>query len=52
MNPDITENEYALIQKIRDMKPREKLVVVKQSPQHRQEYIMHLETLVLFERDA
>lgn len=52
MTPEITENEYSLIQRIRDMKPREKLVVVKQKPEHKQEYVVHIESLVLFERQT
>ena len=51
MTYDITPNEYKLIQKVREMKPREELVLRKQAPEHPKEYIVFITKMTLFERE-
>ena len=50
MTHDLTDNEFKLIEKIREMKPREKLVVVKQKPEDKQEYVVFVESVLLIGR--
>ena len=50
MQFEISENEYKLIQKIREMKPKEELTLTKQAPDNPKEYVVFITTMTLFGR--
>lgn len=47
---EITENELAIIQQLRQMSPREKLIITKQSANNSQEYVAIRQSLMFFTR--
>ena len=49
---DISNNEYKLIQKVREMKPREELVLRKQAEDNPKEYVVFITTMTLFGREV
>ena len=48
---EITKNEYELILALRELQPRDKLVIVKQKPENRVELFVRIERAVLMPKE-
>ena len=48
---EITKNEYELILALRQLQPRDKLVIVKQKPENRVELFVRIERAVLMPKE-
>lgn len=47
---NITNNEWAIIQQLRNMEPREKLVITKQTENNALEYVAVCQSMLFFRR--